>query len=406
MSTPVAGSARLVCVPHNHEDPRTVFLSRNLASSILFCAPEVLKDGSAGSRYMERQLREGDFVMMERAPSLSKFNNQPLKLMFWDIECLGMHPKTFSHFHGDYDGDECHLYALGSSGSTHEAPMWKAPLDRNLCAAEGYMKDNFPCVYPDAEGEGDLKFLEYTTLSFREILEGKFELPMGNMVRVKKAHLSMFRERMRSRPGTKSFLEDAVKGVKDIMRQQISQGRIGDMSRVARISATCFVRGREGGTSAVTRRSRVMLNNSTGSSVGNPAMRCIMVLCQASQQAALDAHRVGSTESAGIDLVSCLLRGRAEGGSNVPQDTIFILKGTDVDGSKARLGASWGHATQGGVVLVAKDDALSSEASGDLVELSARWCYPGFQRGTEKGYAEVLCTWCTTTTDWNWRVMT
>ena len=64
--------------------------------------------------------------------------------------------------------------------------------------------------------------MEYNTLSFREIFEGRFELPMGNWVRNKKDHLRIFRERMGDKNGTKGFLQDAIKGVKDIVRQQVS----------------------------------------------------------------------------------------------------------------------------------------------------------------------------------------
>lgn len=60
MSTPVAGSARLVCVPHDDGNPYLVYISRNLASRIVFCVPETLEDGSTGSRYAERsRLRDG-----------------------------------------------------------------------------------------------------------------------------------------------------------------------------------------------------------------------------------------------------------------------------------------------------------------------------------------------------------
>lgn len=55
--------------------------------------------------------------------------------------------------------------------------MWRAPLDKNLCAAEKYMKERFPGVCAETDGKGGLEFLEYTTLSFREISDGRFELP-------------------------------------------------------------------------------------------------------------------------------------------------------------------------------------------------------------------------------------
>ena len=121
MSTPVSGSARLVCVPHDDPDPHLVYVSKNLAEKIVFCLPQAPESGAPGSRYEERALREGDFVMVEKAPSLSNFNNQPFRLAFWDIECMGMHPKVFSYFHGDYDGDECHMYAIGDPKSVEKA---------------------------------------------------------------------------------------------------------------------------------------------------------------------------------------------------------------------------------------------------------------------------------------------
>lgn len=362
MSTPVSGSARLVCVPHDDPNPFVMFISENLASKIVFCAPETMDDGSPGARYVERSLREGDFVMVERAPSLSKFNNQPIRVAFWDIECMGMHPKVFSYFHGDFDGDEGHLYVIVNPRSIQEALMWTPPLDRNLCKAEAYMHENFPGVCPVVEEGGGMDFMNYTTLSFTEILEGRKGLPLGNWVRCKEEHLKMFKERMESKRGTAGFLEEAVKGVKDIMRQQMSQGKIGDMSRVARIAVMCFTRGKQGGTYVLTRRSKVLLNRSTEPSTGNPGTRCVMVLCQASQEAALHAHRVGSLESKGIDLVSCLLRGRAEDGPSVAQYTLLAFSDARTDHVRDSIKATWCYTTPEGVtVAIAKDDSVSQQ---------------------------------------------
>lgn len=163
-------------------------------------------------------LKDRDFVMVERAPSLSKFNNQPFRLAYWDIECMGMHPKVFSYFHGDYDGDECHMYAIGNPNSIEESLMWRPPLDRKLCNAEEYMEKEFPGTCSTESRGGGLEFMEYNTLSFREIFEGRFELPMGNWVRNKKDHLRMFGERIEDKNETKGFLQDTIKGVKDIVR--------------------------------------------------------------------------------------------------------------------------------------------------------------------------------------------
>jgi hypothetical protein len=367
MSTPVSGSARLVSVPHDDPDPFIVFISENLASKVLFCVPETAEDGSPGARYTERTLQEGDYVMLERAPSLSKFNNQPLRVAFWNIECLGVHPKVFSFFHGDYDGDECQLYALAFPKSLVEAREWKAPLDRNLCAAERYMHESFPGVCAVVEEGGGMEFLDYTTLSFGEIAEGRKSLPMGNWVRCKEGHMKMFRERMQLKSGTEGFLREAVKGVRDIMRQQISQGKIGDMSRVARIALMCFVRGKEGGTYVLGRRSKVLLNRETEACTGNPAVRCAMVLCQASQEAALHAHRVGSLESKGIDLVCCMLRGRAEEGEAIPQYTLMSFSDARTDYIRSTIKATWCYTNSEGLTIaVAKDDSVPEEMVGSV----------------------------------------
>lgn len=368
MSTPVSGSARLVCVPHDYENPYVMFISENLASKIVFCAPETTEDGSAGARYVERSLRQGDYIMMERAPSLSKFNNQPLRVMFWDVECMGVHPKVFSFFHGDYDGDEGHLYALAHPSSVTEASKWRMPLDHKLLKAERYMHENFPGKCRMTPEGGGMEFMNFNTLSFTEVKEGRIGLPMGDWVRNKAEHLEMFKKRMEVKKGTEFFLQEATRGVKDIMRQQLTLGKLGDMSRVARIVAMCFVRGKEGGTFVLTRRSKVLLNASTEGSTGNPASRCIMVLCQASQEAALHAHRVGSLESAGVDLVCSLLRGRAEEGHNTAQHTLFAFQGTDSHTVREVMKPIWCYDTVDGItVAVAKDDSMPEEMAEVLV---------------------------------------
>jgi len=356
MSTPVSGSARLVCVPHVYSDPRVVFISRNLASKILFCLIDVDESGIKASTYTERELREGDYIMLERAPSLSKFNNQPFKVLYWDNECLGVHPKVFSHFHGDYDGDEAHIYALGDPKSITEAKEWENPLDKNLMDASEYMRENFADVYGGVDDDGDMEFIRYTTLSFNEIQSGSHSLPIGDRSRMKTPHLKMFKQRLDSVPGTKSFLQDSIKGVKDIMRQQTSMGKIGDMSRVARISAMCFTRGRNGGTYVVTRKAKVLLSSRTTGSTGSPSVRCIMVLCRASSEAALHAHRVGSTEAVGIDLVSDLLQGRQNVSPGDRCSTLYVVKGMQEPTIRAAMCASWCCKLGELTVCVAPDD--------------------------------------------------
>jgi hypothetical protein len=213
--------------------------------------PERDSQGREGARYVERSIVEGDWAMLERAPSLTKFNNQPFRIYFWALECLGVHPAVFDAFHGDYDGDEVHIYALGSQAAIQgqEAEAWVHPINQKFLQASKYMVDNFPASYPGDGEHGDLEFLSHTTLSFQQILAGDISMPfIGDLTRNKLEHLRMFKNGLKKDRGTETFLTDGRKGVEDIMRQQLSQGIIGDMSRVARISAMCFVRGTKGGT--------------------------------------------------------------------------------------------------------------------------------------------------------------
>lgn len=367
MSTPVSGSARLVAIPHDSEDFAVIYISKNLADKIVFCVPERGSDGAEGSRYVERHLVEGDYVMMERPPSLTKLNNQPFKLRYWNNECLGVHPTVFCYFHGDYDGDEVQMYGLASDAAIAEARAWVHPTNKNFDIARKIMIDRTGREYNGSDSGGDLGFIRYTTVSFSQMKDGLIKTPLGNLTRNKDEHMEMFQERMLSPPGTKSFLQDARDGVESIMRQQLTQGTIGDMSRVAKISLMCFIRGDDGGTYVVGRRSRVLLDSSTSPSTGSPSVRCALLLCQVAQQAALDSHRVGSKASTTIDLVSSLLKGRLNTSPNVPCDTLFIVDNMKQDEVRRELSASWVYSTGGYTVAVALDNAVSDELLPNIV---------------------------------------
>ncbi|KAG9242104.1 hypothetical protein BJ878DRAFT_189172 [Calycina marina] len=184
--------------------------------------------------------------MFERPPSLSKYNNQPFKVMIWGKECAGIHPKVFSFFHGDYDGDEVQTYALGAAKSILEASLWVYPLDQKLESALRHVEENCKDIYTwDGTEEGKK--------------DTSYRRPDWQRLHVHK----MFKERIHDKAGTKPFLRGSVQGVKDIMRQQVSQDKIGDMSRIARISAMCLLRSENGGTYAVCRKSKTLINRVT-----------------------------------------------------------------------------------------------------------------------------------------------
>src|SRR5690606_40569721 len=58
--------------------------------------------------------------------------------------------------------------------------------------------------------------------------------------------LEMMRSRFLSHETEKSFAKESARGTADVTRQQLSQSTVGEMSRVARITASCFVRVQDG----------------------------------------------------------------------------------------------------------------------------------------------------------------
>jgi hypothetical protein len=371
MATPVSGSARLVAVSHKGQDAFTVYISKNLASKILFCLPERDDHGNEGARYIERCLVEGDKVILERPPTLTKYNLQPLTVMYWDIDALGVHPSIFSFFHGDYDGDEVHIYALGTNAALSEAAAWRTPTSSDFAKAAAYMKFHFPTEYQESRGgyqtgdeSTDLEFLHYTTLSFSQVEAGDILMPLGDLTRCKADHLRMFHDRISEKQGTKTFLRDAIQGVNDIMRQQLSQGLLGDMSRVARISASCFCRGPAGRTYVISRVGKILLDQESAPTTGSPAVRCTMLLCSRGQQAALDAHRVGPKVFSNMDMVADLVQGRMRMPDNGPCETLCILSGVSREFCMESLHAVWAYEVEGNVVCAITDSFITEEVSG------------------------------------------
>lgn len=392
MSTPVSGSARLVVIPHYESIPFEtgdsmfhIYISENLASKIRFCLPSVNENGLADSVYTERTIREGDFVILERAPSLTVFSDQPFSVRFWEKECAGVHPGVFNSFSGDFDGDEVHIYAIGTPEAVEEANAWIHPVMKEFLEASSLMQSWFPRDYTPSLSPCDMEFISNTTLSFQEILEDEYYVPIGDLTRNKLAHVEMLRKKLSGESPSSTFLEDARKGVEDIKRQQLSQGIIGDMGRVAKIALMGFVRGPRGGTYVVTRNARIMLDKSSIPSKGSPVMRAIMLLHSISQQSALEAHRVGSTVSNTIDLISNFMKGRSSmKGTSNSCDTLVVLKGLKDAKARKLFGLSWVYEVDGHLVGICKDSSVTranvSHIAGSyspvvlsLVDKNSRW---------------------------------
>lgn len=174
MYTPVAGSARLVATPAWCKRD-IVFISPELAAGIRFCAHVRSPDGKYEATYSERSLQRGDRVMVERPSALSYFNDQPMRVDFWSNQTIGIHPAAFVKFHGDFDGDKAHIYPLTSSASIEECERWIDPDFEDFEEGRASLSRIIRVTNPMAL-EDDAKFLEYSTLSSHQLMEGSDEL--------------------------------------------------------------------------------------------------------------------------------------------------------------------------------------------------------------------------------------
>lgn len=319
MSTPVAGSARLVAVPQVSYHKHIVCISEELCSSIRYCNINAGEDGIPESKYSETTLKENDHCILLRPPSLTIRSVQPVTVKFWKHHCIGVHPELFAQQHGDYDGDEVHIYPLGTQESINEAKSWIHQSLNNFDNARSVVMDVLAretrgevkktLGNEDCQTEAGLNFMNYTTLSVDQIMKGDTDITLGNMTRNKHAHLAMMRERLLSKDAGRVFASESARGTADVTRQQLSQSTVGEMSRVARITASCFVRSNDGTLYCLTLTGPEKLNVEKRKDSGSPACRAVMSLCSVAQQSLLDAHRVGSRASSGFDMISDLIKG-------------------------------------------------------------------------------------------------
>lgn len=314
MSTPVAGSCRLIATPQWEFGTSCVAISENLASRMAVCRKAINDDGSEDSVYVEDHLREGDWVIVVRPPSLHFGNTQPMKVKYWKHECAGIHPESFSVFHGDFDGDEIQIYPVYNPGSIDECESWQQlPLPAFVKGRDVYnsyvsqLRQNSLQLKRCDEGEAD--FIRFTTLSSRQMIAGPPKLAFGEYTRNKDKHITGMSLRFNTRKTEASFVDESIRGMGDVARQQMSQGALGDMTRVAKIVASCFYRPSEGGLHVVTRQSSSVLSDDGVCDSGAPAVRGMSAMCAVAQQAALDSHRAESHDVTSHDFIGDIMLG-------------------------------------------------------------------------------------------------
>lgn len=302
MSTPVAGSGRLIATPQWEFGRDHIAISENLASRMKICRKVYSDNGEVGGKYIETNLKEGDWVITVRPPSLHFGNTQPMKVKFWNKDCIGIHPETFSMFHGDFDGDEVHIYPVYDINSIAECESWDIlPMTSFQIGRKRFndecIKLNFDNGLLDKDDDNNGKFLEYTTLSAKQIRENSYKLVLGEYSRNKDKHITGFSNRFISETTADSFVYESIRGQEDVKRQQLSQGNLGDMTRISKIVSSCFFRPRGGSLYVKHRTGNQLLSNDLRKDVGTPSVRGLASICALAQQAALDAHRAEDSTS-------------------------------------------------------------------------------------------------------------
>ncbi|KIW35755.1 uncharacterized protein PV06_11902, partial [Exophiala oligosperma] len=371
MSTPVAGSMRLVARPQWF-DKRVIMVSQNLASKLRVCKKVYNKDGIECSTYRETTLQEGDYVIVVRPPSLTIANTQAMKVVFWDLDCLGIHPETFSKFHGDFDGDEAHATPVYDKESIEECDNWLViPYSVFDDARELFhsLPDHLKGDNVQYD-ENRAPFIEYTTLSMKQIKDGAPRLVFGDMTRNKRHHINGTMERFNSSSFADSFVANSIQGINDVVRQQLSQGAIGEMSRVARIAASCFVRLEKPGLYVLERRQRRLLVDDGATDPGSPSVRAIANFCAVAQQAALDSHRAETHGPISHDMISDLLLGtykRKTMLSPTSHCTVVQVDTSIPDSIISGMKPKWNYESGGLITLLCEPAAFTRAACKYLV---------------------------------------
>lgn len=318
MSGHVDGASRMPIQQEWRISSLEFALPRRMAENMrVLRVPYNEETGLHSKYYREDHIREGDYLIIERPPTLGPGNIQPMKVVFWEHECMGINPGRAKDFHADFDGDEMHSYFVTRPEAIEECKQWK-PLseddfDRVL------REERFPEDLQGGEEDKRATFMIHTTLSVREVMEGVKLPPGSRSAKMKEDMATMFVERSRDQGATyRSFYNKSLGGIVDIMRQRLSQGSLGDMSRQARMAASCVSYAGNGTFHIRISDQSIRVVNMALSKVpknidlplgGNPCIRAASLVCSVAQQAALDSHRVSTESKSNMDLIANMVQG-------------------------------------------------------------------------------------------------
>lgn len=174
LGTPVNGSARLIIVPQCDYGSGHVAVPRSIAESMVIPAASLdPHSGEYSYSITERRLKAGDWVILVRPPSLTHNSVQPMRVVIWEEPTLGISHDDVSMFHGDFDGDEMHIYPVYRPESIRECESWMHETNRDFAKAREVMATRAA----DRAGTGLYDFMKFTTMSMRQIMLGH-RMPM------------------------------------------------------------------------------------------------------------------------------------------------------------------------------------------------------------------------------------
>lgn len=334
----VDGSLRMVISPHEY-DPSVVFIPKYLQDKW-----KVVRLDESTQRYVSKTVADGDRAIVLRPPTLQGESVQCIKLSFWNQTCLGISPKTLKALKGDYDGDEIHIYPVYSTEAVEECESWMHTVNKTFDRALAQYKISE--LY-----DGDdrtMAFMNHTTLSFKQIRDGINPPMFAEQTRTRMEHITGLRKRFDTSWCDDNFIEDSIRGMADTNKQQLSQPIVGDMSRIARIAASCVIQADNGNIDVITESGPVtMTKYELDQSAGNTAMRAISIICAASQQSALDSHRAKDDKLPAHDLISDMIVGSNQ--------TLIIINGSrDIQGLKRILRPQWITTIDGSIFCLCK----------------------------------------------------
>ncbi|KNZ58810.1 DNA-directed RNA polymerase [Puccinia sorghi] len=304
------GSARLVIAPSWELDYQEVSVPASLARNFraISCTDDA---GSPLLRYREVPMKEGEWVVLVRPPSLGHSNVQPFRVRIWDKPCI-LYPGHCSEYHGEFDGDEMQVYHVSSEDSVAECESW-APVGRDpfLEPTSTYLR-----LLGGTKPKNKGAFMQASNMSIEEIEAGHPMPLLSRESRMRPDMLMEFAQRVKEKhiAGIEvgfRYVAASIAGQSDIRRQQLSQGHIGDIGRQARLAASCFSVDEQGVIRVHVKNSRVVLGTDEllADTQGNMFMRGVNAVCAKAQQALLDSHRAGVTDVVGQNLIEDMMQG-------------------------------------------------------------------------------------------------